>query len=97
MGSFGSLVPTLGFIPMLYVNFAPFGDFLLFTQRMQGPFPSLYSGNGKYTLIVSRRLSIDVTSFTGKAECRSTHAHGISKVPSAECETILMLSRVQWC
>jgi len=92
-GSLGSLVPTLGFIPMLYANFTLFNCFVSFTQRMQGSLPSLYPGNGKYTLLLSRQLSIDIASLTGNTRGRSTGALAIDKVQRTEREATSMLSR----
>jgi hypothetical protein len=59
-GSLGSLVPTLGFIPMLYVKPAPFDHLPLFTQIAQGPLSGLRSRNGKFTLFSSRWQCIDL-------------------------------------
>jgi hypothetical protein len=92
-GSLGSLVPTLGFIPMLYANFTPSNSFVSFTQKTQGLPPSLHSGNGEHTLLISRRPSIDTTSFTGNTRSRAIDALAIDKVPRTKREAMLMLSR----
>lgn len=92
-GSLGSLVPTLGFIPMLYANSTPFNGFVSFTQRMQGPSPSLHSGNCEYTLLISHRLSIDTTSFTGSTRGGSANALTIDKVSRTKREATLILSK----
>jgi len=92
-GSLGSLVPTLGFVPMLYANSTPFSGFLSFTQRIQGSLPGLHSGNGKYAPLVSRRLRIDTTSFAGNTGSRSPDALAIDKLSRTKREATLMLSR----
>lgn len=92
-GSLGSLVPTLGFVPLLYANSTPFNGFVSFTQRIQGSLPSLHSGNGKCTPLVSRRLRIDTTSFAGNTRSRSTDALAIDKLSRTKREATLMLSR----
>ena len=60
---------------------------------MQGSLPSLHPGNGKYTLILSRRLSIDIASLTGNTRGRSTGALAIDKVQRTEREATPTLSK----